>query len=215
MHTLDHHRQKRCGHPEAVYAAGKTPEEVCAIALEMVKHNGFALLTRLNAGHAPALEAACGNQHPILWCPRRQTALVGAPPPVRALTKPVRIVCAGTSDRGVGAEAALTLRAIGIESQFIEDVGVAGIHRVLDKVDDLRNSFALIVCAGMEGALPSVVAGLVACPVIAVPTSVGYGVSEGGHTALHAMLSSCAAGVTVVNIDNGFGAACAVGRMLA
>lgn len=215
MHTLDHDRSQRCGHPEAVYAAGKTPEEVRVIALEMVKHSKFALITRMADSHAAVLEEACAAAGiPVLWCPRRATALVGAPPPVRKLAKPIRIVCAGTSDRGAGAEAQLTLRAIGFECEFIVDVGVAGIHRVLGKTDDLRHSTALIVCAGMEGALPSVVAGLVACPVIAVPTSVGYGVSAGGHVALNAMLSSCAAGVTVVNIDNGFGAACAVGRML-
>lgn len=213
-HNIDHGRMERCGHPEAVYAAGKTPDETCAIVQEMLRVRACALVTRMNEAHAVRLKDACAGKHDILWCPRKHTALIGTPPPVRATPKPVRIVCAGTSDRGVGAEAALTLRAIGISSHTIVDIGVAGIHRLLEKKDELRASSALIVCAGMEGALPSVVAGMVACPVIAVPTSVGYGVSEGGHAALNAMLSSCAAGIVVVNIDNGFGAACAVGRIL-
>ena len=210
---LDHGRHGRCGHPEAVYAAGKTPQEVSAIAAAMVRHHGFALVTRMDGAHAGLLTQTFAGS-PVRWCSRGRTALIGAPPAVRTLPKPVRIVCAGTSDRPVAEEAELTLRTLGLEAQMVVDVGVAGIHRLMNRVEELRGSSALIVCAGMEGALPSVVAGLVACPVIAVPTSVGYGVSAGGRAALDTMLSSCAAGITVVNIDNGFGAACAVGRIL-
>ncbi len=212
--NLDFERLERCGHPEAVYAAGKTPEEVCAIAFDMVNHQGFALVTRMHETHGALVEKNCLDRLDILWSPRRQTALIGTPPPERKLAKPVRIVCAGTSDRLVGAEAALTLRALGIIAPTLVDVGVAGLHRLIEKLPELRQSSAIIAIAGMEGTLPGVIAGLVACPVIAVPASIGYGVSANGQVALNTMLASCAAGLTVVNIDNGFGAACAVGRMI-
>jgi NCAIR mutase (PurE)-related protein len=126
----------------------------------------------------------------------------------------VAVVTAGTSDVGVAEEAATTLTALGLDAVRIYDVGVAGIHRLLDRLDDLERASAAIVIAGMEGALPSVVGGIVACPLVAVPTSGGYGTALGGFTALFSMLTSCAAGITVVNVDNGFGAAMAVHRML-
>jgi len=200
--TVDHHRHARCGVAEVIYAAGKTPQQVVAIAHTLVERHGSALITRADDAHAKAVETEFDT---IRVGARRHTLLVGTPPKVTGAAVP--IVSAGTSDEPVAEEAELTFAALGQASRRINDVGVAGIHRLLQRADELHGAGVLVVIAGMEGALPSVVGGMVDCPVIAVPTSVGYGASFGGIAALLGMLTSCASGVTVVNIDNGFGAA--------
>jgi hypothetical protein len=199
---LDHHRSLRRGHPEAVFAAGKTPAQVVEIVGRIRSHDGNALATRCSEEVLNAVTAAYPDavRHDAA---RAITLLTVAP---EALSGYVAVVCAGTSDIPVAEEAVVTCEFMGNRVQRVYDVGVAGIHRLLGQRDLLNKANALIVCAGMEGALPSVVAGLVDVPVIAVPTSVGYGANLGGVAALLAMLNSCAAGVSVVNIDNGFGA---------
>ena len=207
---LDHHRTLRQGRPEVVLAEGKTVDQVVAICERLEAANGGFLCTRVTAGQAAALAArfpGLGRSEP------GRTAWLPAEPPV-TLSGSVLVVTAGTSDLPVAEEAATTLRAMGAAVERLSDVGVAGLHRVLSAGDALARADVVIVIAGMEGALPSVVGGLVAAPVIAVPTSVGYGASFGGIAALLGMLNSCAAGVTVVNIDNGFGAAMAAVRLL-
>jgi NCAIR mutase (PurE)-related protein len=208
--NLDMAREARCGCPEVIFGAGKTPEQLLAITRAFVERGQNVLATRLDPGVGEALQAemGCGSYEPLARC---YLHLIQPPPQREAL---VGVVTAGTSDLSVAEEAICTLTLQGIPSLRIADVGVAGIGRVLARTDDLRRCDVLIVAAGMEGALPSVVGGLVARPVIAVPTSVGYGASLGGIAALLGMLNSCAAGVTVVNIDNGFGAACAAGRII-
>jgi NCAIR mutase (PurE)-related protein len=202
-HTrLDTHRELRCGHPEVVYGSGKTPEQLVEISSALAADHGTLLVTRATpAGAAAVLERVPEARHhatsgAITLGLAEQGAGEGL----------VLVVCAGTSDLGVAEEAALTARLFGAHVESVCDVGVAGLHRLLETTDHLRQAHALVVVAGMEGALPSVVSGLVARPVIAVPTSVGYGASFGGLAALLAMLNSCAPGVSVVNIDNGFGA---------
>ncbi|MEO1055350.1 MAG: nickel pincer cofactor biosynthesis protein LarB [Actinomycetota bacterium] len=205
---VDHHRHLRNGVPEAIYGPGKTPEQCVAIVGELLANGtGPVLLTRTDeaqraacrGAHGPAEEAA-GS---LLWRPA-------------TTTRPARVVVitAGTSDRPVAAEAELTLRAYGFDPTLIVDVGVAGLHRLLAHLDPITGADALIVVAGMEGALASVIGGLTASPVVAVPSSVGYGAGLDGVTALLAMHASCASGITVVGIDNGFGAASALARML-
>ena len=208
--TIDHHRALRNGHPEVIYGAGKTAEQICAIASHIAARGEGVLVTRLPAAAAEPLTVA----FPRIEIDElaRTAYLPGATEPPRG-TGIVAIVTAGTSDLPVAEEAAVTLRALGDCVSRITDVGVAGIHRVLGKRDELLAASVVIVVAGMDGALPSVVGGLVRAPVIAVPTSVGYGASFGGIAALLTMLNSCAAGVTVVNIDNGFGAAVAASRI--
>lgn len=209
---LDHHRSLRQGVPEVVFAAGKTPEQSLQICTRLHERNGGFLATRadeptrtLLRAHFPTAEV---NE-------LARTVVVHAadvtplPPEL-----PVAILSAGTSDVPVAEEAAVTASAFGARVVRVYDVGVAGLHRLLDASGALREAGVVIVVAGMEGALPSVVGGLVAQPVIAVPTSIGYGASFGGLAALLGMLNTCAAGVTVVNIDNGFGAACAATRIL-
>jgi NCAIR mutase (PurE)-related protein len=209
--TVDHHRALRQGVPEVIFGQGKSREQLLAIAGEMVSAGHNVLVTRIDPEHAEALRDA----HPDLeHNPVARTArLMLKPPPARDCG-PVAIVSAGTSDIPVAEEAIETLMSIGIEARRVYDVGVAGIHRLLGRSDELESAAACIVIAGMEGALPSVVGGIVAGPVIAVPTSIGYGTALGGFTALLSMLTSCAAGITVVNIDNGFGAAMAAHRIL-
>ncbi len=209
--VVDHHRAMRQGCPEVVYGAGKTSEQLLTIAQELARHGQNVLITRLDAAKATALSETLAEFR------YDETARTGhleqlAPEPREC--EPVALICAGTSDIPVAAEAAATLRAVGLASTEIFDVGVAGIHRLLHRIDELERASAAIVIAGMEGALPSVVGGIVSCPIVAVPTSTGYGTALAGFTALMAMLTSCASGVTVVNIDNGFGAAMAVHRML-
>ncbi len=208
---LDHHRALRQGFPEFVYGEGKRAEEVAAILLRQVERQNAALATRIPPEMVPLLrERVPDLEHD----PVARVVWVGGPlrlPGYRSLQ--VTILTAGTSDVPVAEEAARVAQFLGHEVRRHYDVGVAGIHRLLDVLGDLWQADALIVVAGMEGALPSVVGGLVARPVIAVPTSVGYGAHLGGVSPLFAMLNSCAGGVTVVNIDNGFGAALAVHRM--
>lgn len=207
---VDHHRTLRQGHPEVVFCAGKTVEQVVAICDRLAHHGGGFLGTRASEAQASALAA----RFPALeWNALARTVLLRGPVSP-ALAGMVCVACAGTSDLPVAEEAAITAGALGATVERLTDVGVAGLHRLLAASETLQRAEVLIVVAGMEGALPSVVGGLVGVPVIAVPTSVGYGASFGGVAALLAMLNSCAAGVTVVNIDNGFGAAMAALRIL-
>ena len=208
--TIDHHRALRQGFPEVIYGEGKTPDQIVAIAERIAERHGGFLATRLNEDASAALaQRFRGIEMNAL---ARTAHLAGAqPPPVGRGT--VMIVTAGTSDLPVAEEAFVTAGALGNRIVRMTDVGVAGIHRLLTKTDALFSAAVVIVIAGMDGALASVVGGLVRVPVIAVPTSVGYGASYGGISALLAMLNSCAAGVTVVNIDNGFGAAVAASRI--
>ena len=198
---VDHHRALREGFPEVVLGMGKTPAQVAAIAARLVERSGRLLVTRAGPEHAAAvvgvLPDAVYHESARAITLRRQ--------PVERRPG-ITVVCAGTSDLPVAEEAALTAEMLGNAVERIADVGVAGVHRLLHRLPELRAARVLVVVAGMEGALPSVVAGLVATPVIAVPTSVGYGASFGGLAALLGMLNACAAGVAVVNIDNGFGA---------
>ena len=207
---VDHHRAERQGRAEVVYGPGKTPAECAGIVTELRNARaGPVLVTRAEADQVAAVRVA----HPDVLVAEGQpaTLVVG-----RALARPeqVAVLTAGTADGPVAGECQATLEAYGLTPLVLTDVGVAGLHRLLDGLDELATVDAVVVVAGMEGALASVVGGLVAAPIVAVPTSVGYGSSFEGVTALLAMLASCAAGVTVVGIDNGFGAAAAVLRML-
>lgn len=208
---LDLERGARCGAPEAIFAQGKTPEDTLAISETLVERQGYALVTR--AG--PEAMALLRGRWPDMRCAAHAgAALLGAPPPIPDGGPHVAVVCAGTSDLPVAEEAALTLASLGHAARIVADVGVAGLHRLLARLEDIRLASVVIAVAGMEGALPSVVAGLISAPVVAVPTSVGYGASLGGLSALLGMLNSCSPGISVVNIDNGFGAAMAASRML-
>lgn len=200
---VDLQRRHRQGHGEVIFAPGKTAAQITAIARELVKHEGFALVSRIDSAQARAVRKSFRKS---VWHETARILTIGQP-----ISSPlpgfVAVLCAGTSDLPVAEEAAVTAESFGQPVKRIYDVGVAGLHRLLAHEDGLRDARVLIVVAGMEGALPSVVAGLVDRPVIAVPTSVGYGASFGGVAALLGMLNSCGSGVTVVNIDNGFGAA--------
>lgn len=208
-HTkLDLHRPLRNGFPEVVYAAGKTREQVAEIFDRLGAH-GNVLATRVPPAMAEYVKAACPG---ATYNPLGRT-LTLATTPIAWKSGEIGIVTAGTSDLPVAEEARVTCEMFGSRAFVVSDVGVAGIHRFFDKLDAIRRARVIIAVAGMEGALASVVGGLVAQPVVAVPTSVGYGAGLSGFTALFAMLSSCASGVTVVNIDNGFGAACAACRI--
>jgi NCAIR mutase (PurE)-related protein len=203
--AIDHHRTLRVGMPEVVFAEGKTAAQIAAIARRL-SARGPLLVTRLSPEKAGPVRRAVRG---ATWDPVSRTLRKGRMPlPARG---PVGVVCAGTSDIPVCEEAAATLDVMGLEAVRIYDVGVAGLHRLLARRADLDRCAALIVAAGMEGALPSVVGGLVGKPVVGVPTSVGYGASLGGLAALLAMLNSCAPNVAVVNVDNGFGAATVAG----
>jgi NCAIR mutase (PurE)-related protein len=198
---LDHHRELREGFPEVVFGVGKTPAQVAEIATRIGARAGRLLVTRATPEQYAAVAARVPDA--VYHAEARAITLERV---ARGRRPGVSVLCAGTADLPVAEEAALTAEMLGSAVERHYDVGVAGIHRLLDRLDRLRRARVLVVVAGMEGALPSVVAGLVATPVIAVPTSVGYGASFGGLAALLAMLNSCAAGVAVVNIDNGFGA---------
>jgi NCAIR mutase (PurE)-related protein len=203
--TIDHLRPVTQGHQEVIFSQGKTAEQVVTIAERLVTAGGTFLATRAEVPHRAALlerfpQALVNELGRTVYLPPAPE-----PPPTGRGT--VLVVTAGTSDLPVAEEAAVTARALRNRVERLTDVGVAGIHRVLSQTSLLRSASVIIVVAGMEGALPSVVGGLVRVPVIAVPTSVGYGASFGGLAALLGMLNSCAAGLTVVNIDNGFGAA--------
>lgn len=204
---VDHHRSLRQGVAEAVYGPGKTPAQCAAVVAELLAGGDApVVLTRADEVQvAAALAVAPGGT-------RTATTVVWRPAPARS--ERVAVVTAGTADLPVADECAATLAAYGVAPVRLTDVGVAGIHRLLDRVDDLAEADAVVVVAGMEGALASVVGGLVAAPVVAVPTSTGYGAGLEGVTALLGMHASCAAGITVVGIDNGFGAACAVARII-
>jgi hypothetical protein len=210
---LDHHRTLRQGHPEVVFCAGKTTAQVVAICERLAETGGGFLGTRASAEQAQALAARFDR---LEWNALGRTVVLSAgdDAPLDSRAGTVLVICAGTSDLPVAEEAAVTARVMGCRVERLTDVGVAGLHRLLSAGDALRAADVLIVVAGMEGALPSVVGGLVRAPVVAVPTSVGYGASFGGIAALLAMLNSCAAGISVVNIDNGFGAAMAAARIL-
>ena len=209
--TVDHHRALRHGFPEVIFGAGKTPGQLAAIAERIAARGDGLLATRVSPEGADRLRAVLpGLEINALG---RTAYLAPEQPAERRTRGPVLIVTAGTSDLGVAEEAADTLRAFGSPVERLTDVGVAGLHRILAAGELLQRASVVVVIAGMEGALPSVVGGLVSAPVIAVPTSVGYGASFGGLAALLGMLNSCASGVTVVNIDNGFGAAVAAARI--
>ncbi|MBM4260665.1 MAG: nickel pincer cofactor biosynthesis protein LarB [Deltaproteobacteria bacterium] len=200
---IDHHRALRRGFPEVVLGQGKSAKDISAIVKAMRRRRTNVLVTRVAPEKAAAVKRAVGG----LTYHTAAQALTWTGGPIRTIGKgTVLVVCAGTSDIAVGEEAVVTATMMGNKVERLYDVGVAGIHRLLENRARLDGAAVLIVVAGMEGALPSVVAGLIAKPVIAVPTSVGYGASFNGLAALLGMLNSCAAGVTVVNIDNGFGA---------
>ena len=207
---IDHHRTLRQGLPETVYGEGKTAEQLVTIIGLMIKHGGNVLSTRLSAEKGDILLAAYPQGE---YDPLARTFVVIQQPLVENGRGTVMVICAGTSDLPVAREAAITARLFGNKVDELSDVGVAGIHRLFAHSERLRQAEVVIVVAGMEGALPSVVGGLVPAPIIAVPTSVGYGAAFGGIAALLGMLNSCAGGVTVVNIDNGFGAAYAATRI--
>lgn len=209
--TIDHHRALRQGFPEVVFGEGKLPEQVVAIAEKLAAHGDGFLVTRADAATRAALKARWSA---LEVNDLARTALLRGGTPVARGTRTVAIVTAGTSDLPVAEEAAVTLDAFGHPLHRVTDVGVAGIHRILSRRETLQEAAVVIVVAGMDGALPSVVGGLVRVPVIAVPTSIGYGAAFGGLAPLLTMLNSCAAGVTVCNIDNGFGAAVAAARIL-
>jgi len=205
---VDHHRALRQGLPEAVYAPGKTADQCVRIVDELLTHGtGPVLLTRASTEQIEATlrkhPSGSARSSTVIWRPSQQRS-----------DARILVACAGTADLAVADECVLTLCAYGFAADRLVDVGVAGLHRLLAHLDTVTAADAVVVVAGMEGALASVIGGVTAAPVIAVPTSVGYGAAFEGVTALLAMLSSCASGVTVVGIDNGFGAACAVARML-
>ena len=209
--TVDHHRGLRQALPEVIYCQGKTKAQCVAIARAIFAKSDRLLATRASAEQAQALREAFGAD--ATWNEPARTVVVRRAARKRVARRPGRVlvVSAGTSDLAVAEEAAVTLEFMGVPVGRVYDAGVAGIHRILRHVPALRKASAVVVVAGMEGALASVVGGVTGRPVIAVPTSVGYGASFGGLAALLAMLNSCAAGVTVVNIDNGFGAGYAAG----
>ncbi len=206
---VDTHRALRKGFPEVIFGAGKTPEQVVKIAAKILASESRVLITRITEAHARALRKKFkrATHHETARCITIEKS------PLRKRPGTIGVICAGTSDLPVAEEAAVTAEIMGNHVERIYDVGVAGLHRLLAKSENLRSANVLVVVAGMEGALPSVVAGLVSRPVIAVPTSIGYGASFGGVAALLGMLNSCASGLTVVNIDNGFGAGFAASQI--
>lgn len=207
---IDHHRALRQGFPEVIWGEHKSCEQLEMIIGRMANRHQNVLATRIDAGKGEVLCASfpAGDYDPVGRTFVLQTQLIKS-----TGRGTVLVICAGTSDLPVAREAVTTARLFGNDVEELVDVGVAGIHRILSQSEALGRASVIIVVAGMEGALPSVVGGLVAVPVIAVPTSVGYGAAFGGVAALLGMLNSCASGVTVVNIDNGFGAACAAARI--
>ena len=207
---VDTERFERCGFPEVIFGAGKTAEEVLGIGRVILDRHGVRLVSRATEEQALILETA----FPGAQWHRRARAVTVVVEALPKMAGRVGLICAGTSDLPVADEAAVTLEFLGVEVVRVTDVGVAGIHRLLAAREQLEACAVLIVVAGMEGALPSAVAGLVSKPVIAVPTSVGYGASFGGLAALLGMLNSCGSGVTVVNIDNGFGAGYAAAQII-
>lgn len=209
--TIDHHRSLRQGFPEVIFGQGKTDDQIVSIAQRIVERGDGVLATRVAESAAKAVQMAIPGAE---WNALGRTVFVRGKNALETKQGTVLIITAGTSDLPVAEEAAVTACAAGCKVGRLTDVGVAGIHRILSKRTELTDAAVVIVVAGMDGALPSVVGGLVRVPVIAVPTSVGYGASFQGIAALLTMLNSCASGITVVNIDNGFGAAMAAARIL-
>lgn len=206
---VDHHRALRCGFPEVVFCQGKTPSQVRAIAREILEHGDVFLGTRASAAHFQSVAQVASDarylEGPRLLLVERRAE--------RPSVGHIVVASGGTADHPVAEEAAISAEVMGNRVTRLYDVGVAGVHRLLAHAELLANANVIIAVAGMEGALPSLIAGMVACPVIATPTSTGYGASFGGIAALLAMLNSCASGSSVVNIDNGFGAAAAASRI--
>lgn len=212
MARPDVHRALRQGVPETIFCQGKTPQQVAAIAGSLLESHESVLATRCDTEHAAALQY---NFPALKYHPEARVAVIGNSP-VEDQSKAnftTCIITAGTADIAVAEESAVILEHMAFPLKRIYDVGVAGLHRILAEIPQLQSASAIIAVAGMDGALPSVIGGLVSCPVVAVPTSVGYGTTFGGVAPLLTMLNSCAHGITVVNIDNGFGAAMAVNRI--
>jgi NCAIR mutase (PurE)-related protein len=206
---IDHHRELRTGVPEIVFGAGKTAEQIAAALRELARRAGGAIATRVDPARADALRRVLPE---VAYHELARIAVLGASGP-RPPAATIAVVCAGTSDLPVAEEAALVAEFLGAPVVRVHDVGVAGVHRLLGRLEAIRAASIVIAVAGMEAALPSVLAGLIDRPLVAVPTSVGYGVSLDGLVALGAMLASCAPGIVAVNIDNGVGAAVAAVRM--
>lgn len=206
---VDTHRALRKGFPEVVFGAGKTPEQVLKITSKLVECEERILVTRITSEHARLLKKKFRRavHHELARCVTIEKRSA------KKRSGTIVVACAGTSDLPVAEEAAITADIMGNQIERISDIGVAGLHRLFARLDTIRNANVVIVVAGMEGALPSVVGGLISKPVIAVPTSIGYGANFGGLAALLGMLNSCASGVTVVNIDNGFGAGYAASQI--
>jgi pyridinium-3,5-biscarboxylic acid mononucleotide synthase len=206
---VDTHRALRKGFPEVIFGAGKSPEQVLKIASKLFEHEQRILVTRIHDGHARKLRRKFSHavHHETARCVTIERK------PLRKRSGSIAVVCAGTSDLPVAEEAAVTADIMGNRVERIYDVGVAGLHRLLRRLEQIQGANVVIAVAGMEGALPGVVTGLVSRPVIAVPTSVGYGASFNGLAALLGMLNSCSSGLTVVNIDNGFGAGYAASQI--
>lgn len=198
---VDHHRVRRKGFPEVIFCPGKTPEQIGQIAASLLKSGEAVVATRADEKAYRAIKKVSTGAR--FFADARMVVIEQKK---RKLTGLIAVACAGTADLPVAEEAALTAETMGNKVERFYDVGIAGIHRLLSFKDKLEQARVIIAVAGMEGALPSLIAGLVSCPVIAVPTSIGYGTSFGGLTALFTMLNSCAEGIAVVNIDNGFGA---------
>lgn len=205
---LDLHRERRTGFPEVIFGQGKTPEQLHAIFLKLMSHTDRVLATRVTREQAELVQQ---DAPAAVYDPVSRTICWRQKPAAPSRHGYVAVACAGTSDLPVAEEAAVTAEMAGCRVERVYDVGVAGIHRLFERLEIIRNADAIVVVAGMEGALASVLGGLVSKPIIAVPTSIGYGASMNGLAALMAMLNSCAPGVTVVNIDNGFGAGYAAG----
>lgn len=209
-HNIDHQREKRLGFPEVVYGERKSTKDLSKIIKTFIGKNKNVLITKLQANKATILKA----KYPKAMYDKPSGIFILQPlKKIKGQSK-VGIISAGTSDIHIVNEAFYTLRYMGVNAKKINDIGVAGIHRLLNKIEKLKTFKILIVIAGFEGALPTAVAGLLPQPIIAVPTDIGYGVAKGGHVALNAMLSSCANGISVVNINNGYGAAMAALRIL-
>ncbi|GAC1352619.1 MAG: nickel pincer cofactor biosynthesis protein LarB [Polyangiales bacterium] len=208
--TVDHHRELRQGVPEVIFGEGKTAAQIVGIAQSILSHSNVCLITRISSDKAGAVLETFPDAR---YAEAARCVTLAHGPIERRGSGPIAVIAAGTSDLPVAEEACETLVALGREVMRIYDVGVSGLHRLLARRDDFAKAKVLIVVAGMEGALPSVVGGLTHLPVIGVPTSIGYGAARMGFTALSAMLTSCASGITVVNIDNGFGAAFAAARI--
>jgi NCAIR mutase (PurE)-related protein len=206
--TIDHHRGVRCGHPEVIYCLGKTVDQVTRIAERLAAEGGQVLATRATIEQIAALRKVFPD---ALINEAARAVLIHPGEEPETQGPHVAVVFAGTSDTPVAEEALLTLRSMRVPTHRMCDVGVAGLHRLLHHVPTLQQCCAIVAVAGMEGALPGVVGGLVGCPVFAVPTSVGYGANFGGLAAMLTMLNSCASNISVVNIDNGFGAAFSAG----